>query len=133
MYRILALTLLSLTAAAQTAMACPQQNENFLIPEYSGQENVFVGFIDTWISQVEEAHSNFYIEEVKLNGKVLCDSKVRGKGCSRVVSLKKGPLKSNDHVRVVLRESFSPNEIFVFERFSEVKDQGTKCRPIYAK
>jgi hypothetical protein len=109
------------------ALACPQQNENLFVPEFNGQENFSVGHIDTLVPSVEIDHIDYSILEVDVNGAVLCVNT-----CKSPVRIGNRPLSDGDHVRVVVREIFSRQD-FTFERFNNVKDQGSFCRPIWAR
>lgn len=120
---------------ASNAFACPQQNENFFISEFDGQENMSPGHIDTDLSVVESTHNGFVIQSVELNGIRVCSQAPRGRRCGREITLKAGPLSDDDHVLVVLRPLFpdeSRKNEFVFERRSAAKNQGHFCRPIWA-
>lgn len=137
MQKVPLLATILLFGTSLVASACPRENENFLVPEYHGQENAFVGHIDTKRSIVESNHVDFFISEVHLNGALVCGGSARGaKRCERTVVLGDRELGNRDHVRVVMKTLFPDSgekNLYTFERFEAVKDQGSKCRPIFAR
>lgn len=116
------------------AWSCPSENENLFLPQYEGEQNMKIGWIDakTAIVYGYSQGNSFYLSAVELNGHSLCaDSE--GTFCGREVRLQNRALKNSDRVRLQF-ESYGTGMdkmTVIFERRGPVLNRGSLCKPLY--